>query len=189
MNNSPDGNVPQEAVNSFGDSEKQLSELDGKTGKICRAGFICSIAASSITLSVLIFFSIRFSNSDIPDFLSTVAIVLFFIAWFCSIAGIIILSIGSKMARKAKMKRPAYVKAGKTLSVLSLVALIIVTTIVFVILCLFASAVSRLLSNIKFKSPDELPYSYYGDISETTEIDLSKMSEPKYYEETTLGEE
>ena len=189
MNNGQDSNAPQEVENSSGaDRKQQLSKPDGKAGRICRAGFVCSIAAASITLYVLIFFSIRFSNSDIPDFLSIVAIVLFFIAWFFSIAGIVVLSIGSSKARKAKMECPAYVKVGKTLSILSLVALIIATTIVIVLLCAIAAGISALLSNIKFKSPDELPYNSYGPYSETSETDLAKISDLKYYEETTLGE-
>ena len=189
MNNGQDSNAPQEVENSSGaDRKQQLSKPDGKAGRICRAGFVCSIAAASITLYVLIFFSIRFSNSDIPDFLSIVAIVLFFIAWFFSIAGIVVLSIGSSKAQKAKMECPAYVKVGKTLSIFSLVALIIATTIVIVLLCAIAAGISALLSNIKFKSPDELPYNSYGPYSETSETDLAKISDLKYYEETTLGE-
>ena len=55
-NNIPDYSASQEADNSVRvDSSQTSSKLDAKIGKICRAGFICSVAASIITLSVIVF--------------------------------------------------------------------------------------------------------------------------------------
>ena len=167
MNNIPDYSASQEADNSVRvDSSQTSSKLDAKIGKICRAGFICSVAASIITLSVIVFFAIRFNDASIPGYWSTVALVFYAIAWAITIAGVIISRIGLSMARKAKMKRPALGHAGKVISTITLVVLIVVTVIFLVIVWIAAMALGRLISNIEIKPPEEQPYYVdYGAVS------------------------